>query len=281
MSRRRFFPRALAALTIACASAIPALASRAAAQPTALLPDAASGDVPATDFFAVGERLRYAVTIGRIRLGTATLRVEGVERHGGTTLYRTSLEIDISAPLMSYRDRLVSWIEPIPFRSLAFMRRDKGEEKRMKRYTFDPDRDRATIELRDPDGGLLAPPIDAGPTPENALDELAALFFLRSTSLAPGETRTMHRYIDPSADLMEFTRLADEKMRVPAGRFETTVYRAIIPALPAFRADRDARIYVAEDVGRPIVMIETETKIGRLKLYLTDRTIVGAAGSRV
>jgi hypothetical protein len=224
--------------------------------------------------FRVGERLEYSITLGRMRLGRATMMVEAEERVGGVPAYRTSLHLDIGAAILHYEDRLVSWIEPDPFRSRAFTRREAGKQDRLRHYTFDPDERRVAVEVRSPDGRVLAELGETRPIATNALDELAALFFLRTLSLADGEARTLHRYFDPSADLMEVERLGTDRVRVPAGRFETVVYRTVIPALPAFQADRDARIYVSDDDRRMIVQIETYLKVGRLTMYLTDHRVL-------
>jgi len=267
---------ALLALLLTMAMAIEATAQLAS---TGLAPDVGGtrtvdvkSDAP--DPFRVGEQLDYSITLGRMRLGTATMTVEEKEPMGGVLAYRTSLHVDIGAAILRYEDRLVSWIEPVPLRSRAFMRRDAGSEKRFRHHAFDPEGRRVTVELRSPDGRVLAELGETGPIATNALDELAALYFLRSMSLADGETRTLHRYFDPAADLMQVTRLGTRRIRVPAGRFEAVVYRVVIPALPAFQADRDARIYLSDDDQRLIVQIETDLKIGRLVMYLTDHGIL-------
>lgn len=273
----------LLALLLTVAMAFEATAQLA---PTDLTPttapasaaDIASADIaPATpEVFRVGEQLVYSITLGRIRLGRATMTVEEKEWMDGVLVYRTSLHLDIGAAVLRYEDRLVSWIEPVPFRSRAFMRREAGTQNQLRHYTFDQEGRRVTVEVRDPDGRVLAEVGETAPIATDALDELAALLFLRSLSLAEGETRILRRYFDPSADLMKVTRLDSERVRVPAGRFEAAVYHAVIPALPAFRADRDARIYVSDDDRRLIVQIETDLKIGRLVMYLTDRGILDA-----
>lgn len=229
-------------------------------------------------FFPVGERLEYSISLGRIRLGHATMRVEAEEALDGVRTYRTSLHIRIGAALLNFEDRLISWIEPKPFRSRAFTRRDPDADGRLRYYRFDPDERRATAEQREPNGRTVAPlpPLEGIPT--DVLDELAALYLLRTLSVAEGETRMIDRYFDPSIAPMELTALETIRMRVPAGRFEATVFRTVMPALPAFQAENDPRIYVSRGEDRLIVQIETDTKIGRLRMYLTDYEILDGAG---
>ena len=270
------FRIALLALLLTMAMAIEATAQLAPPGLAADVVDTRTVDVrsDATAPFRVGEQLDYSITLGRMRLGTATMKVEEKEWMAGALVYRTSLHLDIGAAMLRYEDRLVSWIEPVPLRSRAFTRREGGSEDRLRHYAFDPEGRRVTVESRSPDGRVLADLGETGPIATDALDELAALYFLRSMSMVDGETRILHRYFDPAADMMQVTRLGPRRIRVPAGRFEAIGYRVVIPALPAFQANRDAHIYLTDDDRRLIVQIETDLKIGRLVMYLTDHGIL-------
>lgn len=238
-TRSRTFGIALA-LTIAFAWGL-AHARVATAQysPEPLATDAVVSD---RSGLVVGERMEYGVRLGRLRLGTATLAVEALEDVGGIPAYRVALEVNIGAAMLKVEDRLVSWIAPQPLRSLAFEKRDTSTESGRRRYNFDHD----------------------------VLDELAALFLLRTLPLQPGATFETDRYFSPAGNPITFRVVGRKKVRVPAGRFETIVIEPVIPALPAFRADAGARIYVTDDERRVIVQMETRTKVGKLTLYLTE-----------
>ena len=190
----------------------------------------------------VGERMEYVVRLGRLRLGTATLAVEALEEIAGIPAYRAALEIHIGAAMLKVEDRLVSWIAPQPLRSVAFEKRDTDTESGRRRYDFDRD----------------------------ALDELAALFLMRTLPLQPGTTFETDRYFSPAGNPISFRVVGHEKVRVPAGRFETIVIEPVIPALSTFRANSGARIYVTDDERRVIVQMETRTKVGKLTLYMTE-----------
>lgn len=190
----------------------------------------------------VGERMEYVVRLGRLRLGKATLAVEALEVIAGTPVYRAALDLDIGAAMLKVEDRLVSWIAPQPIRSLAFEKRDSDTESGRRRYNFDHD----------------------------ALDEIAALYLMRTLPLQPGDTFETDRYYLPAGNPITFRVVGREKVRVPAGHFETIVIEPVIPALSAFRAGAGARIYVTDDERRVIVQMETRTKVGKLTLYMTE-----------
>lgn len=234
--------------------------------------------VPETAFFPVGERLEYAIALGRVRLGHATLCVEAVETLDGVRTYRTSLHVEVGGPLLDFEDRLVSWIEPEPFRSRAFARRDPDAGDRIRQYRFDPDRRRGTVEQRASDGRITAGRESLEDVPVDVVDELAALYLLRSLSLEEGETRILDRYFDASTAPMRLTARETVRLRVPAGRFTAIEYQTVMPALPAFEEDNEASIYVSDDDERLIVQVETDVKFGRLRMYLTDYEILDEAG---
>jgi len=190
---------------------------------------------------ALGERIEYRVRIGRLRLGQAALAVEAREDVAGTPAYRVALDVEIGAPLLRFEDRLVSWIALQPFRSMAFEQRDSQAEGGRRRHDFD----------------------------DNVLDEVAALYLMRSLPLIEGATYEFDQYFTPEGNPLIFRVVRRESVRVPAGRFKTIVVEPVIPALSVFRKEAKARLYVTDDERRILVQIETRTKAGRLTLYMT------------
>lgn len=268
------------ALALTCQGALPAAAqppaqaatppSRSASGHVASAVSAAEDSGANATFFPVGERLEYAIVLGRVHLGTATMTVEAEERVAGARVFRTSLDIRIRVALLRHEERLVSWIEPTPFRSRLFEKREGGEEGRRHLYTFFPEDRTVSLEIRTPEGEALGPPELLTAVPRNAVDELAALYLLRLLTVEEGETENLDRYFDPTRERMEVTHLGSEKVRVPAGRFQTLVFRTVMPALSTFRAESEPRVYISDDDRRLIVQMDTDTKVGRLSFYLTD-----------
>ncbi len=190
----------------------------------------------------LGERIEYGVKLGRLHLGRAFMAVEAVEDLGNTPVYRAALDVQIGAAMLKFEDRLVSWIAPQPFRSLAFERRDSDAPGGRRRYDFD----------------------------EDVLDEVAALYMMRRLPLEQGATYEFDHYFKADGNPISFRVVGRQKVRVPAGRFETIVIEPVIPALSVFRKEAGARLYVTDDERRILVQIETRTKVGKLTLYMTD-----------
>ncbi len=190
----------------------------------------------------VGERMDFRVRLGRLRLGHATLAVEAMDEVAGVSAHRAALDISIGASLLGYEDRMVSWIAPEPLRSLAFEQRDEDTDTGRRRYEFD----------------------------EDALDEVAALYMMRTLPLNEGDFYTFDRYFTAAGNPITFRVLRRERVRVPAGSFDTIVVEPVIRTLFVFKPEAHARIYVTDDDRRIVVQMEAVTRIGKLIFYLTD-----------
>ena len=223
--------------------------------------------------FLPGEVLEYSVTVARLRLGHGSLAVEEVERVAGVRTYRVALEVEIRTPFLKFRDREVSWVATDSLRSMAFERyRVEGSREEHLRFRFDHNASSYDRETWDPGSGIFRPVpggTDAGGAmPADAIDEVAALYLLRTLPLEPGTVHRLDRYFDPAGNPIVFRVVGREVVRVPAGRFETIVVEPDIPAVGAFRASKEPRIYVTDDARRLIVKITTRTKAGPLAFYL-------------
>ena len=194
------------------------------------------------DPFIVGERMEFSVKLGRARLGRAVLAVEARDEVDLEPAYRVALDVEMGASILKVQERLVSWVAPTPFRSLAFERRDKERKGQRERLYFH----------------------------EHVLDELATLYFVRTLPLTAGFDYEGDRYFAAEDNPMTFRVVGRESVRVPAGRFETIVIESVIPALSIFRPEARARIYLTDDEKRILVKVETRSKVGPLTIYLTE-----------
>jgi hypothetical protein len=212
--------------------------------------------------------------MARLRLGQGVLAVEGVEEVEGVPVYRVSLKVEIKAPFISLVDRETSWLAIDPIRSLAFERhRREGNREQRLRFRFDQVAQRYAPEVWDEGSGQFRDAADqnsGGPIPAGAIDEIAALYLLRTLSLEPGAVHRVDRYFEPSGNPIVFRVVGKEKVRVPAGKFEVAVVEPDIPSLSPFRASSEPRLYITDDARRLIVKITTRTKAGTLTFYLKD-----------
>ena len=243
---------------------------------------AAAGAAPAGDaataggILVVGETMEFGVQFGPIQLGSNQLTVAARETINGEDVYR--LEEDFQAPIPFFRihDRQTSWVMLAPFRSIRFDRFIREGRKRTSwRVHLDgPDR-RLRAEHLDGQVADPAAPDDSDPPPEvmlpeAPLDDLAVLWEMRRR-ISVGETSfTIDRYYLAEHSPAVFELERRDRTRVPAGRFDVYVLKAVVPGMSMFKPESDARIHVAVDPPHPIVMVTTEAEPGRLTLYLRD-----------
>lgn len=221
--------------------------------------------------FPVGERMEYSVTWGRLRLGEGSLAVEAIDTIAGHPVYRVALEMWGGPPFYRVQDRQVTWIRPRPLGSLRFEQRlSEGSYRRDTRYEFDVDDltyDRYDLRA---DEWLPRDAETDVDMPANALDDLSYLFLARLLPLEVGRRYEFERYFKDSGNPVVLEVLRREKIRVPAGTFETIVVRPIIQTDGLFSEGGEAELYLTDDERRIPVRVKTRLSIGTANFYLTE-----------
>jgi hypothetical protein len=225
-------------------------AASVATMPTA--PAAVFARVP----FGVGEELRYRATFGGVPAGSATMRVEGIERVRGRLAYHVVFAIDGGIPLYRVRDRYESWIDVETLASLRHRQQiSEGRYKRTTTYEIYPER----AEYRKNDE---APQ----PSVRDPLDDGSFIYAVRTAGVQPGETRRDARYFRPDRNPVVLTGLRREQVRVGAGEFAATVVRPSIRANGIFAEDGDAQLWFSDDERR--IPVQVKTRFARFTLTL-------------
>ena len=223
--------------------------------------------------FASGETATYSVALGRFKLGEARLSVKDLEIIDGREVVRTSLQVEGGPPFFRIENDFSSWIDTGRFRSIRFERRVREGPRRLRdRYELDPVAGEFTAESWSEELDAYEPSVfeDGGPMPEDAIDEIAFLFLVRTLILEPGDESRMERYFKLQSNPIVVRVLGREEIRVPAGRFQTIVVEPIIPELEVFREDRKPRVWITDDERRIIVKVQTSALVGAVALNLTD-----------
>ena len=269
---RRRSGAALAAVLPLALSGAPARPDSPASSDPRLMPAVRA---PASDTleawrFPVGERMEYSVTWGGARIGRSVLTVEAIETIGGRPTYRTTLETAGGPPFYRLEDRLTSWIQPQPFATVRFDQKlRQGGYRRDRRhlmdleagtYTrFDLENDRYVA--HDEEADVAIPP--------GALDEVAYFYFVRLSDLEVGRRYEYERYFKEKGNPVVLEVLRRERIRVPAGTFNTIVVRPTIKTSGLFSEGGEAELYVTDDERRIPVRVQTRMPIGTGNFYLT------------
>lgn len=208
--------------------------------------------------FAVGERAVYEVHFGKIKVGTGTMEVLGIEEIRGRPAWHTRFRIRGGIPFYRVDDVLESWIDREHFNSLRFVQDlEEGGKVRERRFEIFPERQ----VFREGDGEeekSVASPLDDG----------SFIYFVRTIPLEVGQTYEFDRYFRPDRNPVKVKVLGRETIRVPAGTFKTIVIQPVIKAKGIFSEQGEARIWLSDDSQRIMVQMKTKTKIGSLNLYL-------------
>lgn len=239
-------------------------------------PPAADGETtppaaPASDLalvlsrlpFKDGERLDYQVKYGFLGVGSAVLEVLGLDSIRGTPTVHASFRVKGGVKVYSVNDSYESWFDPHNFITLRTVQNiDEGSYERQREYDMYPHR-RVLSEKGKPDTVTVPEP----------LDEASFLFFVRTIPLEVGKTYQFNRYFKPDKNPVSVIVERKERVKVPAGTFETVVVRPIIKTSGIFGEGGRAEVWFTDDSTRTLVQLKSKLKFGSLNLYLRNRRI--------
>jgi hypothetical protein len=155
-------------------------------------------------------------------------------------------------------DRYESWIDTTTLSALRSIQEvDQGSYERTRRFEIFPDR-RVYTENDGPEKPSVANPLDDG----------SFLYFIRTVPLTVGNTVDFNRYFRPDRNPVRIRVLRKERVKVPAGTFETIVIQPIIKTRGIFSEGGEAQLWITDDERRMIVQLKSKLKFGSLNLYL-------------
>ena len=221
--------------------------------------------------FEIGETSEYAVLFGPVNFGRMHLRVEAQDTIRGTPAYRLSMEMKGGVPFYRMDDRTVSWLAPDPYRSLRFEENlRQGGYRRQRRWELDHEALAATRQDWNEEAEAYLPHRRQRdlPMPPGALDEISYLYLIRTLPLEVGRTYEFDRYFEEDGNPVVVEVLRRERVRVPAGTFDTIVLRPTIQTDGLFGEEGQAEVFISDDDRRLIVQIRSRMKIGGVDMYL-------------
>jgi len=205
--------------------------------------------------FAVGETLRYDAKLGYFPVGTATVSVSRRTQERGLDAYVLAMTGQGGPPGWPVQYEMTSWTESRRFNSLRFQRRlvQRGKVEEHE-YVILPDSSR----YRE-----VGVPGDWA-SPAEPLDELAFLYFLRTTPLESGRSYSYSRYFKTGYNPIQVKVAgAREPVALPDGRN--------VPSIPIEVTSRGMtmRAWLTDDARRLPVQMEVPLQFGVVSLQLT------------
>jgi hypothetical protein len=215
--------------------------------------------------FYVGERLAYDVKFGAIRVGSGSMEVAGIADIRGRETWHTVFRIRGGTFFYKVNDVLESWFDRRTFASLRHVQDfEEGGKDRERRFEIYPN-DRY-VEQRPGE----EPRTDS--TVAQPLDDGSFLYFVRTVTLAVGQTYTFNRYFRPDRNPVTIRVLRKERIKVPAGEFDAVVIQPIIKARGIFSENGQAEIWLSDDDRRMMLQMKSRLSFGSLNLYLRSYT---------
>jgi uncharacterized protein DUF3108 len=226
--------------------------------------------------FAVGERLTYALSWGKIPAGTAVLEVSGRQSLGGSPLVKllhTARSNDFISAFYPVNNRVESLVDEqamVPYR-LVFRRRE-GKRKNDIEVLFDQTAHRATITK---DGQT-----ETVPVPPRVQDSLSCLYLFRTLSAGKlGSATEIDVHHDKQNYHLELRVEGQERIKGPLGEFETVRVLAVMPFKGLFLNEGNIRVWLTNDAARIPVLMRAKVMIGSVSATLTGLE-AGSPGTR-
>lgn len=212
--------------------------------------------------FSVGERAEYSVKFGPFSVGSGLMEIAGIDTVRGQEAWHTIFKVRGGVPGYRVDDRLESWIDTRTFSSLRHRQElSEGSRERERQFEIFPERREYVEDNHEP-----------RPTVDNPLDDGSFLYFIRTIPLEVGKEYVFERYFRPDRNPVRVLVLRKERIRVPAGTFETIVIRPIIKAKGVFSENGRAELWLTDDDKRLMVQMKSRLSIGSLNLYLKSYT---------
>ncbi|HUP00452.1 MAG TPA: DUF3108 domain-containing protein [Gemmatimonadota bacterium] len=214
--------------------------------------------------FLPGETMDYAVSYGVVPAGTMKLEVQDLETFMGRPAYHFAFSAESNRAvsfLYQLEQTEEAWFDAQELYSLKYERRSTENDKtRTQEYRFDQER-------------LLRIEADGNTKPASprAVDQLSMIYYLRLLPYQPGARFTLRNQADPEDNPIAIQVLKIERVKVPAGTFETYVLKLDLTTdSGVFKKGGENRVWVTVD-GRHIpVKLSSKIGLGNFQAELVE-----------
>ncbi len=110
------------------------------------------------------------------------------------------------------------------------------------------------------------------PIAENTYDIYASFYFIRYQPLEVGKSLYLNLLDGKKLRRIEVKVLRREKVKVPAGEFDTIVVKPMVPSEGVFEGKGGALIWLTDDLRRIPVKTQTKVRVGSVTAVLTGGT---------
>lgn len=210
--------------------------------------------------FLIGENLTYDVRFGAIKVGTARMRVMGLDTIRTRPAWHVKFTLSGGTIFYKVDDVYESWMDVVTLNSLRYVQdTEQGSRERKRQFEIFPER--AVFQEVFKRNREM-------PSVANPLDDGSFLFFIRTVPLVVGKTYEFNRYFKPDRNPVTIRVLRRERVRVPAGAFDAIVIQPIIKTSGIFSEGGAAEIWLTDDDKRMMLQMKSRLSFGSLNLFL-------------
>jgi hypothetical protein len=221
---------------------------------------------PAAVPWGPGERAEYELVTGVFgSVGSGFLEVPGIETVRGHETYHIQLGVSGSVLFGAFKleDRFQTWMDVNSLVARRFQKNQIEDEfVRNRTYEFYPENLTWHWVERDRSGFLPS---------KQPLDEVSMLYLVRTLPLRVGDSYTFNRYFKSEDNPVRIEVVRKERVKVPAGEFDTIVVRPIIKTDGIFGEESELEVYFTDDERRVLVLMKSKAPwVRSLTLKLTS-----------
>jgi len=209
--------------------------------------------------FVVGEHLRYAVKIGMLRVGTATMSVVDMVTVRGVESYHFVFTLDGGVLGYQVHDRVEAWTG----RDDLITRRSY---KKIEEGSF---RAEELLEIFPDSGHYVVNGKERKPSPPEPLDETSFFYYMRSVPLEVGQTYVYHRFYRAENNPLTIAVTKRERVKLPDGsKVESLRLEPVMGEHELLARRVRAQVWLTDDQRRLPAKIRLKTPYGTLTLQL-------------
>jgi hypothetical protein len=213
--------------------------------------------------FAIGERLRYTVSAGKLgSIGEGVMSVDGPVDVRGTAALVLRSDVHARVGFLKTSERAESWIDPTRMAALRYSKRARGPFARGDEH----------VELYPNDQRWEDQRGRVGESPTSQpLDELSFIYYMRTLPLAADTVDTVVRHYDRDRNPIRLRVVGRDTIHTKAGTFATVSVEMRVRDRERYGGEGVIRIHFSDDVNRYPVRIESSVPVlGKTVLTLAS-----------
>jgi hypothetical protein len=219
---------------------------------------------PQIKAFQPGEMLTYEASWSKaMKMGTAVMEVKAEQTSDGREVLRlvsTSRTEGAAGSLYPLGDIVQSVFDPEIMQPLSFnLHETQGKRQRRRIMEFDHEHNKVTVKKNED-------PVKTYTIPDEVQDNLSSIYYLRTREdFTVGNKIKFETFDGEQSVLIEVQVLGKEKVKTPAGEFDTIKVRAYKGFL---MSEGEITIWLTDDVRKIPVLIKGKIKIGSIVFNL-------------